>query len=71
MKAWGIEIASETQLRKLSVQQLGTHLTGEAAPFAFSLENGVDIRLAPLVYVCDIVANIIQVLEQNDKVGCQ
>ncbi len=40
MKAWGIQMASEVQLRKLSAQQIGTNLTGEMVPFTFVLKNG-------------------------------
>ena len=41
-------MASATQLRKLSKQQIGINLTGEAVPFSFDI-NGIDLRRAPLV----------------------
>jgi hypothetical protein len=67
MKVWGIQIASEKQLRRVSDEQLGDNLEGEEAPFCFAARNGFDIRQAPLVYVPDLVGKIIQTLEQNEK----
>ena len=61
-------MASEKRQRGLSRQQLGTNLTGEAAPFSFpSKQGGEDLRPAPLVYVPDLVAKVLQVLEQNER----
>ena len=60
-------MASEQKLRKLSREQIGTNLAGEAVPFSFQLQNGVDFRLAPLVYTPDLVAKVLQVLDQNDR----
>ena len=60
-------MASEQQLQKLSKEQIGTNLAGEAVPFAFQLQKGVDLRPAPLVYVPDLVAKVLQLLDQNDR----
>ena len=67
MKAWGIEIASEKQMRKLSAEQIGDNLAGESVPFSFQLKNGIDLRPAPLVYTPDLVAKALQILDQNDR----
>ena len=40
---------------------------GEEAPFCFPTKSGVDIRPAPLVYVPDLVGQVFQILEQNER----
>ena len=67
MKSWGIQLASEKQLRRVSKDLLGDNLEAEEAPFSFPTSGGVDIRPAPLVYVPDLVGKIVQMLEHNDK----
>lgn len=67
MKSWGIQIASEKELRRVSREQLGDNLEGEEAPFSFPSTRGVDIRPAPLVYIPDLVGKVTQMLDQNDK----
>ena len=67
LKSWGIQIASEKQLRRVSDELLGDNLEGEEAPFCFPARSGVDIRPAPLVYIPDLVGKVTQMLDQNDK----
>ena len=67
MKSWGIQIASEKSLRKVSENLLGTNLEGEEAPFCFPAKNCVEICPAPLVYVPDLVGKVMQMLDQNDE----
>ena len=67
LKAWGMQISSETQLRKLSKEQTGTNLSGETAPFAFGLKNGIDYRPAPLVFTPDLISQVLQLVKQNDR----
>ena len=67
LKAWGIKLASEKQLRKQSEQQMGNNLQSEAVPFCFPLKSGIDLRPAPLVYVPDLVKKVIQTLDQNNR----
>ena len=67
MKSWGIQIASESRVRRISEKLVGGNLDGEEAPFSFSGTTGVDIRPAPLVYVPDLIHKIIQLLDQNEK----
>ena len=55
MKAFGVQIAGEKQLRKVSKEAIGENLAGEATPFYFSGKPGIDIQLAPHVFVPDLV----------------
>ena len=65
LKAWGIKLASERQLRKLSKRQIGANLEGEAVPFSFQLRNCIDLRPAPLVFTPNLVDKILEITEQN------
>ncbi len=68
LKACGIVIPSEKKQRLLSHELLGDNLEAEAAPFSFPLKHGgEDIRPAPLVYVTDLAAKVLQLLEQNER----
>ena len=59
---------SEKKQRALSKEILGSNLESEAAPFSFPLKHGgEDLRPAPLVFVPDLPALIIQHLDQNDR----
>ena len=63
----GIQLASEKQLWRVSKELLSDNFEAEEAQFSFPTSGGVDIRPAPLVYVPDLVGNIVQMLEHNDK----
>ena len=67
MKAFGVQIAGEKQLRKVSKEAIGENLAGEATPFYFSGKPGIDIQLAPHVFVPDLVSKIFQILDQNER----
>ena len=67
MKSWGIQIASESRVRRMSEELVGDNIDGEEAPFCFPGTTGVDIRPAPLVYVPDLIMKITQLLDQNEK----
>ena len=59
-----IIIPSEQKLRELSEELLVTDLKSELAPFSFGLKyGGEDLRPAPLVYVGDLVAFTLHLLE--------
>ena len=67
-RANGIIIPSERKLWKLSQELLVDDLESELAPFSFSLKyGGEDLRPAPLVYVADLVAFILHLLDQNAR----
>ena len=54
--------------RQMSQELLVNDLESESAPFSFGLKHGgEDLRLAPLVYVQDLVALVFHLLEQNDR----
>ena len=67
LKSWGIQVASEKELRRDSHELLGDNLAGEDASFCFPTNSGVDILLAPLVYIPDLLGKITQIVDQNDK----
>ena len=67
MSAQGVKLASEHQMRALSKGIVGDNLVGEEVPLAQPLHLGVDLILAPLVYVPDLVKKIFQLLDQNDR----
>ena len=67
-RANGIIIPSERKLRKLSAELLVEDLESEMAPFSFGLKHGgEDLRPAPLVYVADLVAFTLHLLDQNAR----
>ena len=67
MSAQGVKLASERKMRMLSKHMVGENLVAEEVPLSQPLKLGVDLMLAPLVYVPDLVSKIIQLLDQNDR----
>ena len=67
MKALGVQIASEKQMRKVSKEVIGENIAGEAAPFYFASKSGIDIKPAPHVFVPDLIGKIFEMLEQNER----
>ena len=67
MKEQGIKLASEQRMRMLSKEMISDNLTAEEVPLSQPLRLGVDLRLAPLVYIHDLPAKIMHLLEQNDR----
>lgn len=61
-------MASEANERALAKKLVGPNLAAEAIPFTFPLEGGgVEVKKAPMAYVPDMTAKIIQLLDQNEK----
>ena len=56
MSAQGIKLASERKMRMLSKYMVGENLVAEEVPLSQPLKLGVDLILAPLVYVPDLVS---------------
>ena len=67
MKALGIQIASERQLRKAFQRLIGENLMGEEALFYVTLQSGIDIQPGPHVFIPDLVAKVLDTLEQNER----
>lgn len=67
MRALGVEIASEKQLRRVSKEAIGDNIAGEAAPFYSGTKSGIDIQPAPHVFVPDLVGMIFEMLEENER----
>ena len=62
-----MRLASEGRMRALSKDMVGDNLVAEEVPLSQPLRLGVDLILAPLVYVPDLVAKIFQLLDQIAK----
>ena len=61
-------LAGEQSQRTIAKELMGDNLVAEAAPMSFGLkEGGEEIRAAPFAYTPDLVAKVIQLLEQNMK----
>ena len=47
---------------------MGDNLKGEIAPFSFRLPSGgEEIKGAPLVYIPELVAKVVHLLEENER----
>ena len=62
MSAQGVKLASERKMRMLSKHMVGENLVAEEVPLSQPLKLGVDLMLAPLVYVPDLVSKIMSYL---------
>ena len=69
MAARNVKIASETKECALAKELVGPNIKAESLPcFTFSLENKEEeLRQAPMAYIPNMVAKVIQLLDQNDK----
>lgn len=55
-------------MRKLTQGIVGNNLAGEIAPFSFPLASGgEEVKGAALVYITDLVAKVVQMLDDNDR----
>lgn len=70
MKAWNISLGSESKVRSLASDLVGSNLSSELVAFTFSLDSGEEIRKAPMAYVPDLLAKVTQLLDQNDRYSC-
>lgn len=68
MQAWNITLGSEYKVRSLARDLVGPNLASELVAFTFTLDGGgEEVRKAPMAYVPDLPAKVIQLLEQNDR----
>lgn len=68
MKAWNVSLGAEGKERKRAHDMIGSNLTSESVALTFSLESGgEEIRKAPMAYVPDLPAKVVQLLDQNDR----
>ena len=59
-------MASENSLRDV-FKRNGANLTGEADTLSFVVRSGgEDLRHAPFVFISDLVAKVVHLLEQNE-----
>jgi len=55
-------------MRHISTRIVGDNLKGEIAPFSFRLPSGgEEIKGAPLVYIPELVAKVVHLLEENER----
>ncbi|KAL5510748.1 hypothetical protein EMCRGX_G006349 [Ephydatia muelleri] len=55
-------------MREISKQIVGDNLKGELAPFSFMLPSGgEEIKGAPLIYIPELVAKVVHLLEENER----
>lgn len=60
---------SEAKERSLRKELVGPNIESELVPFTFSIDGGKggeEVRQAPMAYVPDLVAKVVQLLDQND-----
>ena len=63
-----MSIASETKMRKRAADIVGDNLVVEKVALTFSRkEGGEEVRLKPYGYIPDIWAQIVQLLEENER----
>ena len=67
MSAQGVKLASENKMRLVSKNIVGDNLVAEEVPLLQPLRLGVDMTLAPLVYVPSLTEKIFQLLDQNER----
>lgn len=67
MSVHGVQLASEKKVRALSNDMVGDNLVAEEVPLSQPLRLGLDLVLAPLVYVPDLVGKVFQMLDQNAR----
>ena len=68
MKAWMVSLTSESKERPLAKYLVGPHLKAEAVAFTFSLDGGgEEVQKAPMAFVPDLIAQVKQLLHQNDQ----
>ncbi len=68
MQAWNITLGSEYKVRSLARDLVGPNLASELVAFTFTLDGGgEEVRKAPMAYVPELPAKVIQLLEQNDR----
>lgn len=57
-------------MRHISRQIVGDNLKGEMALFSFpATSGGEELRGAPLVFIPDLVQKVVELLEENQRLG--
>ena len=68
MKAWRTSFGSNGKQQKIAKELVGPKLTAGTGAFSFSMEGARDeITKAPVAYIPDLLAEVIQLLDQNNK----
>eukprot|EP00731_Ephydatia_muelleri_P021939 Em0014g530a len=68
LKASGVSIACEENMRTVASGMIGDNLHGEMVLFSFNLaSDGEELRAAPLVYMPDLNQQILKMLEENHR----
>ena len=68
LKEFKVSLASERKLRMLAKEVTGDNLTSEEAVFSFPLDGGgEEIRVAPFVYVPNLITKVTDRLQENER----
>ena len=68
MRAWNISLGTEGKERLRAQELIGPNIASESVGLTFSLDgDGEEVRKAPMAYVPDLPAKVIQLLDQNDR----
>ena len=62
---FNVSLASERKQRSLSKEAIGDNLAAEMAPFSFTVDNGVEFREVPFVFVPNLIARVTDKLNQH------
>ena len=63
-----MSFAGEQKERSLAKELVGSNLSAESVALSFPIDGaGEELREAPFVFIPDLNAMVIQLLDQNDK----
>ena len=64
MREWKISFGTEYKERSLAKDLIGANVTSETVAFTFPLNGGgEEVRKAPMAYIPDLPAKVIQLLD--------
>ena len=68
LKASRLSLAGEERIRHICRQIVGDKLKGEMTLFSFPFcSGGKELRGAPLVYISDLVEQVVELLEETQR----
>ena len=67
---FNVSLASERQQRNRAKEAIGDNLAAEMVPFAFTVEDGVEFREVPFVFVPNLIVRVADKLNQHHLYVC-
>ena len=68
MKAWRISFGGKGKQQTIAKELVGPKLTAGTGAYSFSMEGARDeITKAPIAYIPDLLAEVTQLIDQNNK----